>query len=171
MPTLLIAALLRALDAFRVFDLPYLVTGGGPASSTETMSTYAYKTLFLGPSAGLRLDDGHRDVRHRSPHRRCIRAVHRAAHATGGLIMATIAQPRATGGPGQLARRGGFGFLVVAIVVWSLFPFVWEMITSFEPDKDLSRFAPQWLPIPGGTLQHYRNVFVAKTSLLTSSTA
>jgi multiple sugar transport system permease protein len=76
--------------------------------------------------------------------------------------MATIAQPRATGGPGQLARRVGFGFLVVAIVVWSLFPFVWEMITSFEPDKDLSRFAPQWLPIPGGTLQHYRNVFVAK---------
>jgi len=76
--------------------------------------------------------------------------------------MATIAQPRATGGPRQLARRGGFGFLVVAIVVWSLFPFVWEMITSFEPDKNLSRFAPQWLPIPGGTLQHYRNVFVAK---------
>jgi len=76
--------------------------------------------------------------------------------------MAAIAQPRVTGGPRRFARRGGFGFLVAAIVVWSLFPFVWEMITSFEPDKDLSRFAPQWLPIPGGTLQHYRNVFVAK---------
>jgi len=52
MPTLLIAALLRALDAFRVFDLPYVVTGGGPASSTETMSTYAYKTLFSGLQLG-----------------------------------------------------------------------------------------------------------------------
>src|ERR1019366_7969724 len=108
--------------------------------------------------AGLRLDHGHRDVRHRSPPRRCIRVVHRATHATGGLIMAAIAQPRA-GGRRRRARRGWFGFGVSAIVVWSLFPFVWEMITSFEPDADLSQFAPHWLPFPGGTLQHYRNVF------------
>jgi ABC-type glycerol-3-phosphate transport system permease component len=75
--------------------------------------------------------------------------------------MAAIAQPRA-GGRRRRARRGWFGFGVSAIVVWSLFPFVWEMITSFEPDADLSQFAPHWLPFPGGTLQHYRNVFVAK---------
>jgi ABC-type sugar transport system permease subunit len=52
MPTLLVAALLRALDAFRVFDLPYVVTGGGPASSTQTMSTYAYNILFSGLEIG-----------------------------------------------------------------------------------------------------------------------
>ena len=52
MPALLVAALLRALDAFRVFDLPYVLTGGGPASSTETMSTFAYKTLFSGLELG-----------------------------------------------------------------------------------------------------------------------
>ncbi len=52
MPTLLVASLLRALDAFRVFDLPYVVTGGGPASSTQTMSTYAYNTLFSGLELG-----------------------------------------------------------------------------------------------------------------------
>ena len=46
MPTLLIAALLRALDAFRIFDLVYVLTGGGPADSTETLSTLTYKTLF-----------------------------------------------------------------------------------------------------------------------------
>ena len=34
-PTLLIAALFRALDAFRIFDLVYVLTGGGPADSTE----------------------------------------------------------------------------------------------------------------------------------------
>lgn len=45
-PTLLIAGLLRALDAFRVFDLVYVLTGGGPADSTETLSTLTYKTLF-----------------------------------------------------------------------------------------------------------------------------
>ncbi len=29
MPAMLIAALLRALDAFRIFDLPYVLTGAG----------------------------------------------------------------------------------------------------------------------------------------------
>jgi multiple sugar transport system permease protein len=45
-PTLLIAAMFRALDAFRIFDLVYVLTGGGPADSTEVLSTLTYKTLF-----------------------------------------------------------------------------------------------------------------------------
>jgi ABC-type sugar transport system permease subunit len=52
MPSLLIAALLRSLDAFRVFDLPYTLTGGGPADSTETLSTVAYKRMFSGLETG-----------------------------------------------------------------------------------------------------------------------
>jgi multiple sugar transport system permease protein len=52
MPALLIAAMLRALDAFRIFDLPYTLTGGGPADSTETLSTVAYKRLFSGLEIG-----------------------------------------------------------------------------------------------------------------------
>jgi ABC-type glycerol-3-phosphate transport system permease component len=57
-----------------------------------------------------------------------------------------------------LVRRYSFGVLVVAIAVWSLFPFAWQVVTSFEPDSALSRITL----LPGGTLQHYRNVFVAK---------
>jgi ABC-type sugar transport system permease subunit len=52
MPTLLVAAMLRTLDAFRIFDLPYTLTGGGPADSTETLSTFAYKHLFSGLEIG-----------------------------------------------------------------------------------------------------------------------
>jgi ABC-type sugar transport system permease subunit len=51
-PALLIAALLRALDAFRIFDLVYVLTGGGPADSTETLSTLSYKRLFSGLEIG-----------------------------------------------------------------------------------------------------------------------
>ena len=58
-------------------------------------------------------------------------------------------------------KRLSFGMLVTGIAVWSLFPFAWQVVTSFEPDRDLARFTPTWLPVPG-TLQHYRNVFVAK---------
>jgi multiple sugar transport system permease protein len=44
--TILVSLLFRTLDAFRVFDLVYVLTGGGPANSTETISIYAYKTMF-----------------------------------------------------------------------------------------------------------------------------
>ena len=44
--TLLIAVLLRTLDAFRVFDLIFVLTNGGPGDSTSVLSTYAYKILF-----------------------------------------------------------------------------------------------------------------------------
>ena len=45
-PILLVALVFRTIDAFRVFDSVYVLTGGGPANSTETLSVYAYKVLF-----------------------------------------------------------------------------------------------------------------------------
>jgi len=46
MPVILIVLVFRTLDAFRVFDAVYVLTGGGPANTTETLSIYAYKVLF-----------------------------------------------------------------------------------------------------------------------------
>lgn len=45
-PVILIVLIFRTLDAFRVFDAIYVLTGGGPANTTETLSIYAYKILF-----------------------------------------------------------------------------------------------------------------------------
>ncbi len=45
-PIILVVLLFRTLDAFRVFDAIYVLTGGGPGNTTETLSIYAYKTLF-----------------------------------------------------------------------------------------------------------------------------
>lgn len=44
--SILVALLFRTLDAFRVFDLIYVLTGGGPGGSTETLSVYGYKLMF-----------------------------------------------------------------------------------------------------------------------------
>ncbi|MGG3734360.1 sugar ABC transporter permease [Heyndrickxia coagulans] len=44
--SILVALLFRTLDAFRVFDLIYVLTGGGPGGATETMSVYGYKMMF-----------------------------------------------------------------------------------------------------------------------------
>ncbi|AJD92516.1 hypothetical protein JMA_31990 [Jeotgalibacillus malaysiensis] len=49
---ILVALLFRTLDAFRVFDLIFVLTGGGPANSTESISIYAYITLFSQSNFG-----------------------------------------------------------------------------------------------------------------------
>lgn len=45
-PALLVALLFRTLDALRVFDLLFVLTGGGPGFDTESLSVYTYRTLF-----------------------------------------------------------------------------------------------------------------------------
>lgn len=45
-PVVLVAAVFRTIDALRVFDAIYVLTGGGPANTTETLSVYAYRILF-----------------------------------------------------------------------------------------------------------------------------
>jgi multiple sugar transport system permease protein len=38
---------IRSIDAFRVFDIVWTITKGGPARSTEVFSIYAYKQAFV----------------------------------------------------------------------------------------------------------------------------
>lgn len=45
-PVLVVATAFRALDALRLFDLAYVLTGGGPGSSTEPLSLYAFIALM-----------------------------------------------------------------------------------------------------------------------------
>lgn len=43
---LLVTLLFRTLDSLRAFDIMFVLTGGGPAGTTETLTVYAYRTLF-----------------------------------------------------------------------------------------------------------------------------
>jgi multiple sugar transport system permease protein len=47
-PVLVVALLFRTIDAVRIFDLVYVLTGGGPGGSTSSLSLYAYKFLLAG---------------------------------------------------------------------------------------------------------------------------
>ncbi len=46
-PLIIVAVVLRALEAFKMFDYAYLMTGGGPGVSTETVSLYIYRVSVL----------------------------------------------------------------------------------------------------------------------------
>lgn len=45
-PAILVALVLRTLGAFRVYDLIYVLTGGGPANATNVLSYYIYDQAF-----------------------------------------------------------------------------------------------------------------------------
>jgi len=45
-PILLVSLLFRTLDALRAFDIMFVLTGGGPGGSTESLTVYAYRALF-----------------------------------------------------------------------------------------------------------------------------
>jgi len=45
-PALAVTLLFRFLDSLRIFDALYVLTGGGPANTTETLAIYVYKMLF-----------------------------------------------------------------------------------------------------------------------------
>ena len=48
---------MRTMVAVRVFELPFIMTRGGPGSSTEMLATYTYKEAFqnfnMGYASGL----------------------------------------------------------------------------------------------------------------------
>jgi multiple sugar transport system permease protein len=50
--TILVALLWRLIDTFRIFDVVYLLTAGGPARSTETVSIYIYRYGFQAFNLG-----------------------------------------------------------------------------------------------------------------------
>ena len=56
-PVLVIGVLIRFMDSFKLFDLVYLLTRGGPGSATETISFYTYirgfKQFSIGYTAAL----------------------------------------------------------------------------------------------------------------------
>ncbi len=50
--TILVALLWRVIDTFRIFDVIYLLTAGGPARATETVSIYVYRYGFQSFNLG-----------------------------------------------------------------------------------------------------------------------
>jgi multiple sugar transport system permease protein len=52
-PTVLVVLLFRLIDVARMFDLPFVLTGGGPGFQTETLTMYVYRVLFQNLSFGM----------------------------------------------------------------------------------------------------------------------
>ena len=45
-PVVAIILIIRFADAFRIFDVVYILTGSGPGNATDVLSTYIYRRMF-----------------------------------------------------------------------------------------------------------------------------
>ena len=124
-PAILVALLFRTLDAFRIFDNIYVLTGG--ANNTGSVSILGYDNLFKGFNVGLgsaisvlificRGDDRvhvHQAVRRRAgPDRRCARW------------------------PMSVVRRGAppcWAVIDILVVMYALLPVLWILCLSLKP--------------------------------------
>lgn len=52
MPIIVVTLLMRLIDAFRVLEVIYMMTFGGPADSTEILSLHIYKVAFVSQKLG-----------------------------------------------------------------------------------------------------------------------
>lgn len=47
MPVIIVGIILRSMEAFKEFDKPYILTGGGPGSATEVIDMFTYRQAFV----------------------------------------------------------------------------------------------------------------------------
>ena len=147
---LFIVILLRAIWDFKEFDLIYLLTGGGPVTSTQTLPLLVYKQAFALNEMG-----GASAV-----------AVLMMLFMLGFMILyfrygrrdgelsdeafRPVAQPCSTSSPGRS---------------WSIvsFPLIWTIVTSLKPQTELFRIPPSLLP-GTVTFEHYEQAPVRARS-------
>ena len=53
MHVIAITLMMRLIDAFRVLEVVYVLTFGGPGDSTEILALHIYKTAFVGQQLGV----------------------------------------------------------------------------------------------------------------------
>jgi multiple sugar transport system permease protein len=51
-PSILVVLVIRVIDAFRMIELVFMMTKGGPAGATEVLPWYLYSTGFLSLDLG-----------------------------------------------------------------------------------------------------------------------
>ena len=133
----MVAVLFRAVQAYGAFDIVYVMTGGGPGGSTETVSLYAFQNYFRY------LDFGYG-----------------SAIAVQGLLLAFVLAAlalRAARRTERRMRRAPCGRMIAVAAArraWSLAPAAWQLADALKPDAQITQVPTAYLPRPA-TLEHF----------------
>ena len=128
-PAVLIAVLLRLMDTLRIFDQVFVMTGGGPANATETLSLFVYQTGFRFFDVG-----------------------YATAMSFVLLILTTVIsnifiRPAAgRGGVHPMTWKVVRIIMLLLLAVIVIFPVVWVISTSVKSDVDIFAIPPILVP-------------------------
>ena len=126
---LVVIIMLRAIWDFKEFDLIFLLTGGGPVTSTQTLPLLVYKEAFALNQMGMAS---------------AYAVVHDGDHAG---LHDFLYPPHAARRPTHEAARRilSFNLMAWALVLAVAFPLFWMVVTSLKPQFELFRRPPTML--------------------------
>ncbi len=157
-PASITVVLIRSIESFKIFDVIFLITGGGPGTATESATLYAYNVGLrsgnLGYAAamtvvmlilvivlatvllnGLRITMAHRTAR--ATRAEQLRAVLEQERGTARELVhqEKLVTPQERRGIPQVLLRLIVPLRYVVLVVWilfALFPIYWMVTTAFK---------------------------------------
>ena len=146
-PLILLVLFFRIADVIRVFDQVYVLTGGGPGTTTQYLSLYIYRIGFKFSDLG-------------------------QASALAVVVMVsmtlfyTVVVALPAGGPAMRSRRWtptrvATAILLAVIGLVFAFPLFYLVVTSLKTKADLFAPVPSLFP-PDPTLQAYYSVLVTR---------
>ncbi len=163
MPAITVAFLFRAILAFKAFDEVFLLTGGGPGTSSELLSLHLYKVFFeqnqLGYGAMLSVFTIVGVL--------LLLSAARVAAQGAGAMSAAVPAGRTPARrhdhvlwtPAVRARLAGWILIVLAIVL-VVGPFLWILMNSFK--TQIAILSGAWVFTP--TLDSYADVLLSRRS-------
>jgi ABC-type glycerol-3-phosphate transport system permease component len=184
-PMMLLVLILTTISAIMTFDLIWTLTLGGPGSATTTFAWLGYVTAFqyfqFGQGAAIlylltiicMILAVAYFVLLMSPRRGRASAPSQLSLAESLLIRTPAPATRILQPPRPAPRRGVpnrelwgkliIGLAAVAILIWSVAPFLWLVIMSFSSSVDLIRSPPRLIP-QHFTFENYRSVLFPQAS-------
>jgi ABC-type glycerol-3-phosphate transport system permease component len=182
---MLLVLILTTINAIMTFDLIWTLTLGGPGSATTTFAWLGYVTAFqyfqFGQGAAIlylltiicMILAVAYFVLLMSPRRGRASAPSQLSLAESLLIRTPAPATRILQPPRPAPRRGVpnrelwgkliIGLAAVAILIWSVAPFLWLVIMSFSSSVDLIRSPPRLIP-QHFTFENYRSVLFPQAS-------
>ena len=157
-PFLLVAAVIRTIDALKAFDTIYVITSGGPGTASETINLYLYLQAFAFYNIGnasavvvifffivmaLAL---------------LLLYVREADPMDVTAAPATPLRRRSRFRPRRWLRKAGFAFSVAVIVSPAILVFLWMLSLSLKNEIDNITYPPVFIPSPP-TFANFVSVF------------
>ena len=137
---IVVALLIRSMDAIRYFDIIQNTTNGGPADATKIVPIRLYETAFrffdLGYAAAIGL------------------SMLAVSILVANLFLKIAAQE---GADEMKGGRIGVRVLIGVILLWTVVPLAWMVMSSLKPADELTSTPPTVVFKP--TFEHYSALF------------